>query len=183
MRFVILAGALALAASCAPAAQSADAGCGVSVSTPWRPLSGTEFTVEASSMGADCAKAVATIVVRDVQGNALWAQAYSTEHVMVLAPAHDTAAMRIALSEWIDPAGNTTLQTTGALPEWPANAESPQNGEFPFYPDEGTTREDYNAVRDANTPMYCYVQGMESLACAALRDGALQSVGVQTFPG
>lgn len=134
-------------------------------------------------MGADCAKAVATIVIRDVQGNALWAQAYSTEHVMVLAPAHDSAAMRIALSEWIDPAGDTTLQTTSALPEWPANAESPQNGEFPFYLDEGTTREDYNAVRDANAPMYCYVQGMESLACLALRDGGLQSVGVQTFPG
>lgn len=183
MRFFVLAGALALAASCAPAAQSADAGCAVSVSTPWRPLSGTEFSIEASTMGTDCAKAVATIVVRNVQGDALWAQAYSTEHVMLLAPAQDPAAMRIALAEWIAPESNTTLQMTGGLPEWPANADSPQNGEFPFYPDEGTTREDYNAVRDANTPMYCYVQGMESLACVALRDGALQSVGVQTFPG
>ena len=183
MRFVILAGALALAAACAPAAQTASAGCAVSVSIPWRPLSGAEFTIEAASMGADCAKAVATIVIRDVQGDALWAQAYSAEHVMVLAPAHDPAAMRIALSEWIDPAGNTTLQTTGALPAWPANTESPQNGEFPFYPDQGVDRDSYNAIRTANAPLYCYVQGMESLACVALRDGGISQVGVQLFPG
>lgn len=184
MRFIMIAGALALAAACTqPASQTAAAGCAVSVSTPWRPLSGTEFTVEASSMGADCAKAVATIVVRDVQGSALWAQAYSTEHVMLLADARDPTAMRAALSEWIDPAGNTTMQTTGALPEWPANADSPQNGEFPFYPDEAVNRETYNEIRTGDTPLYCYVQGMESLACVTLRDGGMMQVGVQLFPG
>lgn len=183
MRMILIAGALTLAAACTPAAQTADAGCAISVSAPWRPLSGTEFTVEAASMGGDCAKAVATIVVRDVQGNAMWAQAYSTEHVMVLATAHDPAAMREALTAWIDPAGNTTMQTTGALPEWPANAEGPQNGEFPFYADQSVDRDGYNTIRAGNTPMYCYVQGMESLACIALRDGGLQQVGVQLFPG
>ena len=183
MRFFILASALALAASCAPAAQSANAGCAISVSTPWRPLSGTEFTVEASTMGADCAKAVATIVIRDVQGYPLWSQAYNTAQVMVLASAHDPAAMRVALSEWIDPASNTTLQLTGALPEWPANAEAPQSGEFPFYPDEVVDRDAYNTVRAGNTPMYCYVQGMESLACIALTNGEMFQVGVQLFPG
>ncbi len=184
MRFVLIAGALALATACTPpAAQTADAGCAISVSTPWRPLSGTEFTVEASTMGADCAKAVATIVVRNVQGDVIYTEAHSTEHVMVLAPAHDSTAMRAALTEWIAPESNTTMQTSSALPEWPANADSPQNGEFPFYPIEGTTREGYNEVRDANVPLYCYVQGMESLNCLALRDGALESVGVQSFPG
>jgi len=184
MRFMMIAGALALVAACTQAAtQNADAGCAMSVSTPWRPLSGTEFTIEAGTMGADCAKAVATIVVRNVQGEVLWAEAHQTEHVMLLAPARDPAAMRMALSEWIAPETNTTMQTTGALPEWPANADSPQNGEFPFYVNEGETRENYNAIRDANTPMYCYVQGMESLNCLALRDGALQSVGAQAFPG
>lgn len=75
------------------------------------------------------------------------------------------------------------MQTSSALPEWPANADSPQNGEFPFYPAEGVTRDLYNQVRDANVPLYCYVQGMESSNCLALRDGALESVGVQSFPG
>lgn len=187
MRFIFAAAAVALVAACTPAAQntaqSADAGCAVSVSTPWRPLSGTEFTVEAGTIGADCAKAVATIVVRDVQDFALWAEAYNTEHVMVLASAHDPAAMRTALTEWIDPASNSTMQTTSALPEWPANADLPSSGEFPFYPQEGVDRDAYNAIRTANTPMYCYVQGMESLACIALMNGEMSQVGVQLFPG
>lgn len=184
MRFILVSGALALATACTPpATQSADADCAISVSTPWRPLSGTEFAIEASTMGADCAKAVATIVVRNVQGDAIWAEAYSTERVMVLASAHDSAAMRTALTEWIAPESNTTMQTTSALPEWPANAVQPPNGEFPFYPDEGVDRDAYNAIRTANVPMYCFVQGMESLSCLALRDGALESIGAQSFPG
>ena len=188
MRFILVTGALALATACTPpatqnSAQTASAGCALSVTTPWRPLSGTEFTIEASTMGADCAKAVATIVIRDMQGYALWAQAYNTEHIMLLAPAHASEAMRTALAEWIDPANNTTLQLTGALPEWPANADQPANGEFPFYPDQGVDRESYNAFRAANTPMFCYVQGMESLACIALSNGEMSQVGVQLFPG
>lgn len=187
MRLILAAAALALTSACtfvAPSSpQAADAGCVVSASTPWRPLSGTEFTVESGTIGADCAKAVATIVVRNVQGEVLWSEAYPTEYVMVLAPAHDPEAMRAALAEWIAPESNTTLQTTGALPEWPANADQPQNGEFPFYPNEGVDRDSYNAIRTADTPMYCYVQGMESVNCLALRDGALESVGAQSFPG
>jgi hypothetical protein len=31
--------------------------------------------------------------------------------------------------------------------------------------------------------LFCFVQGMESLACLALQDGALVKVGVQAFPG
>lgn len=187
MRFILAAAALALTSACtfvAPTAtQSAEAGCALSVSTPWRPLSGTEFSVEAGTLGADCAKAVATLVIRNVQGDVLWAEAFDATHIMVLAPAHDADAMRTALAEWISPDSNTTMQTTSALPEWPAHADSPQNGEFPFYPAEGMTREEYTQIRAANAPLYCYVQGMESLNCLALRDGALQSVGLQTFPG
>lgn len=90
--------------------------------------------------------------------------------------------MQAALAEWIDPARNTTLQTSSALPEWPASTEFPTNGEFPFYP-EGFTREAYNALRAAHLPLYCYVQGMESMACIVYGDGGVDKVGVQTFPG
>ena len=102
---------------------------------------------------------------------------------MVLAPARDPEAMREVLAEWIDPASNTTLQTSSALPEWPANAQAPQNGEFPFYPEEGYDRAAYNTLRANNLPLLCYVQGMESVACLALGDGELTKIGVQTFPG
>lgn len=187
MRFVFAAAALALTGACtfvaSNAPQAADAGCAISVSTQWRPLSGTDLTVEAATMGADCTKAVATMVIRNAEGDAIWAEAYGVEHVMVLASAEDRDAMRTALTEWIAPESNTTMQTTGALPEWPANADQPQNGEFPFYPNSDVDRERYNAIRAANVPMYCFVQGMESTNCLALRDGALESVGAQSFPG
>ncbi len=102
---------------------------------------------------------------------------------MTLAEATTPALMQTALAQWIDPASNTTMQTSSALPEWPANADGPQNGEFPFYVEEGYTRELYNEIRNANLPLYCFVQGMESSRCLALRNGALESVGVQSFPG
>jgi len=31
--------------------------------------------------------------------------------------------------------------------------------------------------------MYCYVQGMESLACLVISDEGLEKIGVQSFPG
>jgi hypothetical protein len=102
---------------------------------------------------------------------------------MVLAQAHDQDAMRTALNEWIDPAHNTTMQTTSALPDWPANADAPASGEFPFYPESYVDRDSYIALREADVPLLCYVQGMESMACLALRDGQLEKVGVQSFPG
>jgi len=102
---------------------------------------------------------------------------------MVLAPAQDAAAMRDALAAWISPASNTIMQTSAALPEWPGNADAPQNGEFPFYPEAGYGREAYNTLRSNNLPLYCYVQGMESQACLALSEGGLTKIGVQTFPG
>ena len=59
----------------------------------------------------------------------------------------------------------------------------PMSGEFPLYLEDGTTREDYAALRVKKLPMFCYVQGMESQACLALEDGGLRKIGAQSFPG
>ena len=75
------------------------------------------------------------------------------------------------------------MATTAALPEWPASAEAPQSGEFPFYPDDGVDREAYATLRTQNLPLFCYVQGMESLRCVAFNQGEIGSVGLQLFPG
>jgi hypothetical protein len=139
--------------------------------------------VEATSVGPDCARAVATFVVRDASGAPIYAEAYLAQHVMVLADVSDAAAMEAALREWTNPANSTTMATTSALPDWPARATGPQNGEFPFYAAEGTERDSYLALRQSNVPLLCFVQGMESLACLALRNGELEKVGVQLFPG
>ena len=86
------------------------------------------------------------------------------------------------LAEWVTP--GSTMISTSALPEWPANAQAPESGEFPFYPEEGYDREAYNALRTNNLPLYCYVQGMESLACIAFSgEGEVSKIGVQSFPG
>jgi len=182
VRFILAACALALTAACTFTAQTAETGCSLSASNQWQ-AGGTTFTVEGATSGPDCEHAVATLVLRNADGVAIWAEAHITEDIMVLKPAHDVAAMRTALAEWIDPAKNTTMLSTSALPEWPENAEMPESGEFPFYPAEGYDRETYTALRAANLPLFCYVQGMESLACLSYGDGGVEKIGVQTFPG
>ncbi len=189
MKSLILAAALALGlAACAQQDDADDAqtasvrGCQAVATEAWRPLSGAEFSIEATSAGPDCERAVATLTIRDVQGRALYTQAYATEHVMGLSEARDVDAMQRALSDWIS-SSNDTIATTSALPDWPAGADGPVSGEFPFYVAAGTAREDYLALRQRNVPVYCYVQGMESQACLALDNGALVPIGLQTFPG
>lgn len=186
MRAFVVAGLAALVVACAPAAEEQDVmseGCDARATAQWSTAADASASVEAITTGPDCARAVATLIIRNGSGEPIYSATHIPSQVMTLAPASTPQAMQAALAEWIDPAGNTTMQTSSALPEWPANADSPQNGEFPFYRAEGYTRELYNEVRSANVPLYCYVQGMESLNCLALRDGALETVGVQSFPG
>jgi hypothetical protein len=121
--------------------------------------------------------------VRNTSGEPIYTQSHITSDLMTLAPAADPAAMNTALTEWVAP--ETTMSTTSTLPEWAANAEMP-GGEFPFYPDnhpDGYSREAYAAMRAANLPMFCYVQGMESLSCIIYGDGGIEHIGVQAFPG
>ena len=183
MRGVVVVGVLALVLGGCLQQMNERAGgrCEVTASKPWTPVAGAEMTVEAGTLGADCEHAVATIVIRDHSGVA-YTQAYPTAQVMNLAQARDSRAMRTALAKWIE-SSNHTMETTSALPDWPEGATGPQNGEFPFYVNEGFTRETYMALRERNVPVFCYVQGMESLNCLALQDGILSEIGIQSFPG
>jgi hypothetical protein len=184
MRGLMIAGALALlCAGCLQqTGQHAAAGCTASASKTWRADANSNLKIEAFTEGPDCAHAVATLIIRDAENNALWAHAVASEHLMTLAQARDHRAMQAALSQWIS-FDNHTMATTSALPDWPVNAAGPQNGEFPFYPAAGLDRDAYMTLRQNNLPLYCYVQGMESLACLAWSDGGLQEVGVQSVPG
>lgn len=185
MRLFLIAGLAALAAACSQAEEQdvMSEGCTARATAQWATELEPNASIEATTSGPDCARSVATITIRSGSGEPLYATTHFPPHVMTLKDASTPAAMQTALAQWIDPASNTTMQTSSALPEWPANATGPQNGEFPFYVDEGYTRELYNEIRAANLPLYCFVQGMESLRCLALRNGALESVGVQSFPG
>ncbi|MBN8606027.1 MAG: hypothetical protein J0L81_03845 [Caulobacterales bacterium] len=182
MRVLVIAGALALLAACAPAEEQdvMSEGCDARGVGAWN-IGAETFSVEGATSGPDCTRAVATLVVRNASGEPVWADAHIAADIMVLAPAHDIAAMNTALGEWT--ANGTAMQSTTALPEWPPNADSPQNGEFPFYLNEGYTRESYNAMRAANYPMFCYVQGMESMRCIIHGESGVEWIGVQSFPG
>ncbi|HVK80035.1 MAG TPA: hypothetical protein VM915_05430 [Verrucomicrobiae bacterium] len=182
MRMILIAGVLALLAACAPAEEAGvmSEGCDARGAGVW-PVGTENFSAEATSVGPDCARAVATFVIRNASGEAIWADARISADIMTLAPAHDIAAMNAALTDWTT--NSSTMQSTSALPEWPANADSPQSGEFPFYLNDGYARESYAAMRAANYPMFCYVQGMESLSCIIYGDGGIEQIGLQTFPG
>ncbi len=183
MRGLFVCGLAALLMACAPAEEGDGmaAGCDARAVSAWE-AGEARLNVETSTHGPDCSRAVALIVIRDASGAPLYAETHLPAQVMTLAGATDRAAMQTALSEWAD-SSNATMATTSALPEWPANAEAPQSGEFPFYPDEGVDREAYAALRAQNLPLFCYVQGMESLRCLWFNQGEIGSVGVQLFPG
>lgn len=182
MRVLLLAACAAIVAACSPA-EEADVmseGCDARSVSQWAAGADT-FSIEATTAGPDCARAVATLVVRNSSGEPIYADVHVTSDVMTLATVQDPAAMQTALTEWVD-TSNTAMSLTGALPEWAANADNP-GGEFPFYVGEGYTRESYAAMRAANDPMFCYVQGMESLSCIIYGDGGIEHIGVQAFPG
>jgi hypothetical protein len=184
MRIVIAIVLLSLAAACAPSGESEQttSACDARATNTWN-AAGADYSVEAATSGPDCQRAVATIVIRDSSGAPLYAEAHMAEDIMMLAPAHDVAAMRAALRQWVT-FDNHTMATTSALPDWPQGASGPQNGEFPFHPEAGYDRDSYMALRANNLPLLCYVQGMESQACLALSgEGELTKIGVQTFPG
>jgi len=183
MRLVLFAACAAIVAACSPAEEVdvMSEGCDARGVSQW--VAGeTTFSIEATTVGPDCARAVATFVVRNSSGEPVYAEAHVTNDVMTLTSVQDPAAMQTALTEWVD-ASNTAMGSTSTLPEWVPNADAPSGGEFPFYPDEGYTRESYAALRAANDPMFCYVQGMESLSCIIYGDGGIERIGVQAFPG
>jgi hypothetical protein len=184
MRAIVI--AAALAAACTPAAektaeQSTDAGCNATASAPWAAGDET-ITVEATSAGADCASAEATIKLRRADGGELYAQTFPASQVMTLAGAESAPDMERRLREWVSPP-NAAPDSTGDLPEWAANETNPGESDFPFHPYGGMDRAAYESLRAADEPMFCFVQGMESQSCFWLDAGALRRIGEQQFPG
>lgn len=179
MKRIIAATAFALAAMAVTTASAKD--CSGIAGTDWTQMKG--YTIGAIAGGPDCARAVALIVIRDADNNPVWHESYVAEQVMVLAGAQNDADMTKALSEWIDPS-SPQFATTADLPDWPEGADSPMSGEFAFYPEDGVDREAWAKIRAAKTPVYCYVQGMESTACVTNDpEMGFYKIGVQTFPG
>lgn len=157
-------------------------GCTASASIVWKADVTRTYRAEAFSSGPTCLLAVATLVVRAPGGKAIWADARAADTVMTLARLRTRSKMTRALGEWL--AQDDQFKSTANLPEWKKGADAPSSGEFPFYPEDGTDRDAYEKLRTERQPMFCYVQGMESMACLGLaKDGSLNKIGVQLFPG
>lgn len=161
---------------------AAPANCNATAPSTWAAGSET-ITVEASSTGADCAGAEASITLRraDGGGGAMYAQTFPANQIRTLAGAESVADMERRLQEWVSP--NAALNSTGDLPEWAANAATPGEGASPFNPYGGMDRAAYAALRAADAPMFCFVQSMASQACFWLDAGALRRIGEQQIAG
>lgn len=163
-------------------AAAAAPGCNATVTRTWSPVTGRAYRTEAYANGSNCAQAVVTIAVRGADGVAMWSDAAPAQRVMTFSSVKTRAQMVQALGEWL--AQDNMFKTTADLPPWLEGEDAPQSGEFPFYPEPGFDRETYEQVRAQKLSVFCYVQGMESLAClVVMRDGQMDKIGVQSFPG
>jgi hypothetical protein len=163
------------------ASGNAQSTCTATTSRTWSK----DFTIEAFSHGPTCANSVVTIIIRDRSGKAIWTQAHIAAYLLSFS---DTAivsskAMKAALGSWIS--GLDTLNSSDQLPDWPAGKTAYTDGaEFPFTLAEGIDRDSLLNYRKEKLPLFCFVQGMESLNCVMRdNDGTIIELGLQAFPG
>ena len=189
IRLALAANVLALAA-CQPTATeaakpaetkapvvAAAAGCAANLLVDWP----SDLKADATIVGPTCENAAVLLVIRDKAQKQLLVWSAATADVFGLYDKTDAAGMQAGLKEWLDQGAG---ETSATLPEWKAGAMMPGEGaEFPFYPEDGVDRDTYEAIRKAALPSFAFAQGHESTAVFVLRDGALEFVGLQTFPG
>lgn len=117
--------------------------------------------------GPSCAQAAVAFVVRNAEGDALWAFA-STYYDLTAggippegAPAVSIDEMDRFLAGWSD----VTEMRSGELPEWRADAESLSASAQTFSYDTPFDRETYEMLRTRNLPMICYAASVEGTQC------------------
>jgi len=175
-------------AAAAPTEQAATTGCDVSAETQWGPIGPTDhpaYRIEAWTHGGICEASVVTLAVFARDGFPIYTWSAQSQYLFGLQDAKDAAAMKAALSEWIDQ--GTELETTATLPPWEETEGQPKRAEFPFMPADGMDKATYEQLRKDKLPTLCFPQGIESAQCLALRsDGGgatLEEIGLQLFPG
>lgn len=165
-------------------------GCALRETATWNPIvpgapASTKklapLRIEARSSGPTCATAEIVLSIQNGAGRILHRDEFNADHVAALYDATTPAKMRAALRTWIDPRLETRFHAN--LPNWRRGQAEPDAREFPFLPADGMTRDRYMSIKTNRTPVYCYIQGIESINCVVLQGGALVPFGVQTFPG
>jgi hypothetical protein len=132
----------------------------------WTGAEATDV-ITTRSDGPSCAQAVVTFVVRNAQGDALWAFA-STYYDLTAgglppegAPPVTNQVMDTFLAGW----ANVSEMRSGELPEWRADAETLSASAQTFSYDTPFDRETYEMLRARNLPMICYAAAVEGSQC------------------
>ncbi|MEJ0059663.1 MAG: hypothetical protein WDM79_08895 [Terricaulis sp.] len=170
MRAIVF-GLMALAlAACGqkPEVVAQGAGCALSAEHALRFSTDTaDDVITARADGPTCDQAVVTLVVRNAEGDPLWAFA-STYNDMVRggAPVEgaepvSSEAVQTFLTGWAD----FTTMRSGELPEWREDAESLSASVQELSYDTPFGREAYEMLRGRNLATICYAASMESSQC------------------
>ncbi|WP_417426082.1 hypothetical protein [Hoeflea sp.] len=170
--------AAALGLSLAASTSAVAAACEVSMEQTWLG----DLVASARTSGP-CDAASIDLVVRNGVDEVVWSASHASTDLFGFDGIADADSMGIALGDWLgDYADNSS---SSRLPEWPEGSDMPDAGEFPFYVEEGVSRDVYETLRTADYPMVCYIQGHESTLCLVMQPdaGALTNVGAQSFPG
>lgn len=177
-RHTLFASLAALAVLASPAmaqkgeAPAASADCDLTATAHWGGDPDSGLTARAVTTCEAGGRIRATLTLVDEAGTIQHEGHYPTDEVMVLAWA-EPGQLAASLDEWLT--AFTQLDNTIHLPS--------DTAEFPFYPAEGLTQADIDALRTRGLDMACYIQGMESANCL-LRDGdGVREIGVWLFPG
>ncbi|MCY0149569.1 hypothetical protein OEG84_18115 [Hoeflea sp. G2-23] len=173
---VMLAAVLGFTLAASTSAMAAE--CEVSMEQTW-----LSDLVASAQVSGPCASASIELVVRNGVDDVVWSASHAAANLFGFDGVADADSMGVALGDWLgDYADNSS---SGRLPEWPEGADMPDAGEFPFYVEEGVSRDVYETLRTADYPMICYIQGHESTLCLVQQPGVsvLTNVGAQSFPG
>lgn len=170
MRLLLLVAALALSA-CGPmggGTASDTSACARSATheAAWT-TEGAPDTVTARSEGPSCAQAVVTLVVRNSNGDPLWAFA-STYYDMTMGgipPEGAAAVSNEQMDEFLAGWANVTTMRSNELPEWREGVATLTESATTFAYDTPFDREVYEMLRARNLPMICYAAAVEASQC------------------
>lgn len=165
------------------------AACTMTVSKAWKNAG---LTIDASTVGQDCARAAALLLVRDGKGHIKYSFSSAAEYIgtfgnLADAPVTDNKKMLKALNEWVEAGLSSKINRLSHYTEWKAGADGPIENppsEFPFTVNSDVDRNTYEDWRKQNLPVFCFVQGIESERCIVVtKQGEVSEVGIQSFPG
>ena len=135
------------------------------------------------SEGENCQQASLTLELRAPNGRVLWRDRFDRSQLYGFGDVHDPDKMRGRLIDWITNLDGLN-RTTRQLPTWPQELDKPYVGSGnPFLPARDITREEYEEIRVAQRPLYCYTAGPLFWNCLALirEENEVRYLGIQTF--